>query len=255
LAAVGDFADLKSPWTRGHSGRVADLAVAAAEISGAVSDLELLRRAALVADLGRVGVPNGIWDHPGPLAVADWERVRLHPYLTERILSRCPSLTLLGRVGASHHERLDGSGYHRGTTAHDLDAAARLLAVADVVAAMGEPRPYRPAQPTPEITRHIEREVRAGRLDAAAANAVLSAAGHVRSPIGRRGAGPLGLTEREIEVLRLIARGHTNRDVAATLQLSPKTIGRHVENVYSKIGVSTRAGAALVAMEHGLLHQ
>ena len=208
-----------------------------------------------MADLGRVGVPNGIWDRPGPLGVVDWERVRLHPYLTERILSRCPPLTLIGRVAAAHHERLDGSGYHRGTKAHDLDAAARLLAVADVVAAMGEPRPHRPPLPESEITRHIECEVRDGRLDARAANAVLATAGHARSRFGRRGAGPLGLTEREIEVLRLIARGHTNREVAATFRLSPKTVGRHIENVYSKIGVSTRAAAALVAMEHGLLHQ
>jgi HD-GYP domain-containing protein (c-di-GMP phosphodiesterase class II) len=253
LAAVGDFADLKSPHTRGHSARVAELAAAAADISGTVNDPELLRRAAWVADLGRVGVPNGVWDHPGPLGVADWERVRLHPYLTERILSRCPPLTLVGRVAAAHHERLDGSGYHRGARSHDLDTAARLLAVADVVAAMGEPRGHRPAHPAPEITRHVEREVREGRLDATAAHAVLTAAGHPRSPAGRRGAGPLALTEREIDVLRLIARGHTNRDVAATLHLSPKTVGRHIENVYTKIGVSTRAAAALVAMEHGLL--
>jgi HD-GYP domain-containing protein (c-di-GMP phosphodiesterase class II) len=254
LAAVGDFADLKSPWTRGHSGRVAELAVTAAQVAaGAVSDVDLLRRAAWVADVGRVGVPNGVWDRRGPLGVADWERVRLHPYLTERILTRCASLAPVGRLAAAHHERLDGSGYHRGVGAHDLDASMRLLAVADVVAAMGEPRPHRPALSAAEIAREVNNDVGAGRLDASAARAVLSAVGHSHPAGMRRPAGPLGLTDREVEVLRLIARGTSNRAVAATLRLSPKTVGRHIENIYSKIGVSTRAAAALVAMEHRLL--
>jgi DNA-binding NarL/FixJ family response regulator len=187
------------------------------------------------------------------LGVADWERIRLHPYLTERILTRCASLAPVGRVAAAHHERLDGTGYHRGVKAHDLDAAMRLLAAADVVAAMGEARPHRPALPVSQIAREVEQEVRLGRLDASATRAVLSAVGHTRPAGSPRAVGPHGLTEREIEVLRLIARGSTNREVAATLHVSVKTIGRHVENVYAKIGVSTRAAAALVAMEHRLL--
>jgi HD-GYP domain-containing protein (c-di-GMP phosphodiesterase class II) len=254
LRAVGDFADLKSPWTRGHSGRAAELAVEAGGALGTnAGDLDLLRRAALVADVGRVGIPNGVWDRRGPLGIADWERVRLHPYLTERILTRCPSLAAVGRLAAAHHERLDGSGYHRGIKAQGLDDATRLLAVADAVAAMGESRPHRPALSPAAITGEVEQGVSNKWFDAACAAAVLAAAGHRPSPGRRRSANPLALTDREVEVLRLIARGRTNRDVAATLHLSRKTVGRHVENVYAKIGVSTRAAAALVAMEHRLL--
>jgi HD-GYP domain-containing protein (c-di-GMP phosphodiesterase class II) len=253
LAAVGDFADLKSPWTRGHCGRVAEFAVAAARSVGAsIGDVELLRGAALVADIGRVGVPNGVWDRAGPLSVADWERVRMHSYLTERVFARCPPLADLGRVAAAHHERLDGSGYHRAAKAPDLDGAMRVLAAADVVAALGEPRPHRHAYSPPEIIQEIEREVRHGRLDRVSCDAVLAAAGH-RDAGRRRTAGPLGLTDREIEVLRMIARGRSNREVAEALRLSPKTVGRHVENLYVKMGVSTRPAAALMAMEHHLL--
>jgi DNA-binding CsgD family transcriptional regulator len=251
LAAVGDFADLKSVWTRGHSTRVADLAVAAARAAGmAAEDVDRLCRAALVHDLGRVGVPSGIWDRPGPLGLADWERVRLHPYLTERTLTCCPALADLGRLAGAHHERLDGSGYHRG--ASDIDRAARLLAVADVVAALGEDRPHRRAATPSQITDAVAAEVAAVRLDRAAGDAVLAAAGHAPTPAASDAA-PAGLSDREIEVLCLISRGRTNKEVAASLHLSAKTVGRHVENVYAKIGVNSRAAAAVFAMEHRLL--
>jgi HD-GYP domain-containing protein (c-di-GMP phosphodiesterase class II)/DNA-binding CsgD family transcriptional regulator len=251
LEAVADFADLKSPWTRGHSPRVADLAAAAAQGAGmAAHEVTRLRRAALLHDLGRVGVPNGIWDRQGALGVADWERVRMHPYLTESTLACCPALADLGRVGGSHHERLDGSGYHRGT--RDLGTAERLLAAADVVAAMGEARPHRPAATPAQISDAIRAEVDAGRLDRTAGDAVLAAAGQPAVP-SRRAVWPAGLSDREVEVLRLIARGRTVKEVAASLCLSPKTVGRHVENIYAKIGVTSRAAAAVFAMEHRLL--
>jgi HD-GYP domain-containing protein (c-di-GMP phosphodiesterase class II) len=250
LAAVADFADLKSPWTRGHSPRVAGLAAAGARAAG-MDDREVnrLRRAALVHDLGRVGVPNGIWDRPGPLGVADWERVRMHPYLTESTLGCCPVLADLGRLAGAHHERLDGSGYHRG--ARDLGQAERLLAVADIAAAMGEPRPHRPAATLAQIADTIWDDARTGRLDRTAADAVLAAAGQPAAR--RRDTWPAGLSDREVEVLRLIARGQTNKQVAASLCLSAKTVGRHVENLYAKIGAGSRAAAALFAMEHHLL--
>lgn len=251
LSAVGDFADLKSFSTRGHSARVAGLVAAASrDIRLAPEEVDRLRLAALVHDLGQVGVPAGIWDRPGPLGVAAWERVRLHPYLTERVLACCPALSDLGQLAGAHHERLDGSGYHRGT--RDLDPAARLLAAADVVAAMGEDRPNRPALTAAQITAQVAIEVTAGRIDKAAADAVLAAAGHPpTAPV--RDAAPAGLTDREVEVLCLIARGRTNKEVAANLHLSAKTVGRHVENLYAKIGVNSRAAAAVFAMEHHLL--
>ena len=216
----------------------------------AAHEVTLVRRAALVHDLGRVGVPNGIWDRAGALGVAGQERVRMHPYLTESTLACCPALADLGRLAGSHHERLDGSGYHRGI--RDLGPAERLLAAADVVAAMAEQWPHRPAATPAQISDAIRSQVDAGRLDRAAADAVLAAAGQPSVPL-RRASWPAGLSDREIEVLRLIARGRTNKQVAASLHLSAKTVGRHVENLYAKIGARSRAAAAVFAMEHHLL--
>jgi HD-GYP domain-containing protein (c-di-GMP phosphodiesterase class II) len=230
---------------------VAELAVAAAQAAGlAASEVTRLRRAALLHDLGRVGVPNGIWDRAGTLGIADWEKVRMHPFLTESTLACCPALADLGRLAGAHHERLDGSGYHRGTK--DLGVAEKLLAVADVVAAMGADRPHRPVATPAQVSDAIRAEVNAGRLDRTAADAVLAASGQAGRH-ARRGSWPAGLSDREVEVLRLIARGKTNKEVAADLTVSVKTVGRHVENLYTKIGVSSRAAAAVFAMEHRLL--
>jgi HD-GYP domain-containing protein (c-di-GMP phosphodiesterase class II) len=254
LAAVGDFADLRSRWTRGRSSRVAELAAAAGRAFRLPApDVERLRRAALVADVGAVGVPAGIWERTAPLGVQDTERVRMHPYLSERVLGRCPGLRPLATLAGAHHERLDGSGYHRGSGAAQLPAAARLLAVADVWTALRDDRAHRPALPAGQARDALRAEATAGRLDGDAVQAVLAAAG--QDPARRTAAatGPAGLTEREIEVLRLIARGHSTREVAARLSISPKTAGHHVGHIYTKIGVTTRPAAALFAMEHGLL--
>jgi HD-GYP domain-containing protein (c-di-GMP phosphodiesterase class II) len=253
LAAVGDFADLRSRWTRGHSGRVAEIAAEAGRAFRLPEpDVVRLRRAALVADVGAVGVPSGIWERTAPLGVQDLERVRLHPYLSERVLGRCAGLRPLAALAGAHHERLDGSGYHRGTAAAQLPVAARILAVADVWTALRADRAHRPALPAARARDALRAEAGDGRLDRDAVYAVMAAAGEepARRPVGTR---PAGLTEREIEVLRLIARGHSNRQVAAQLSISPKTAGHHVGHIYTKIGVTTRPAAALFAMEHGLL--
>jgi HD-GYP domain-containing protein (c-di-GMP phosphodiesterase class II)/DNA-binding CsgD family transcriptional regulator len=250
LTAFADFADVKSPWIRGHSRRVAALAEAAGRLAGlddpACDDL---RRAGLVHDVGRVAVENGVWDKPGPLTTAEWERVRLHAYATERVLARCASLESLAQIASSHHERVDGSGYHRSLGAETLSQSARILAAADVFAALTAERPHRPAHAADTAARILESE--GNGLDPDAAACVLAAAGsrETPSPAGW----PAGLTDREVEVLRLLARGRTNREVAKQLHISPKTVGRHVENVYGKIRVSSRAAAAIFAMEHGLL--
>ncbi len=250
---MADFIDLKSPWTRNHSRRVGSLAGAAASSLGLpAGEATRLEHAGLVHNIGLAGVPAGILDKPGPLGAAEWERVRLHPYLSERILGSCAALQPLARLAGSHHERLDGSGYHRGTIDGDLDVAARLLSAADAVAALGEDRAHRPKLPADELPAVIAAEAEAGRLDREAAGAVLAVAGlGVLQPAPGRW--PAGLSDREVEVLRLIARGQTNKEAASTLHLSPKTIGRHVENVYGKIGVQSRAAAAVFAMEHRLL--
>jgi HD-GYP domain-containing protein (c-di-GMP phosphodiesterase class II) len=191
---------------------------------------------------------SSIWDRSGPLGAADRERVRLHPHWTERVLSSSPALAPLGAVAAAHHERLDGSGYHRAARAADLPRAARLLAAADVLAALTEPRPHRPALTRDEATRAVVEEARGGRLDPEAAAAVVEAAGAPRPRV----AWPNDLTDREAEVLRLTARGLANKEIATALAVSPRTVQNHLAAIYDKTGRRTRAGAAVFAVEHGL---
>jgi HD-GYP domain-containing protein (c-di-GMP phosphodiesterase class II) len=250
LATMGDFADLISPHLTGHSTGVAELATGAAERCrlDAVGKIAV-RRAALVHDLGRVAIGARIWQKPGPLTADQWEQVRLHPYHTERVLARSPFLSELGPVAGAHHERLDGSGYHRGAVGADLALPARLLAAADAYHAMTEPRPYREALSPGQAAEELAREASAGRLDPDAVTAVVEAAGQ-RAPRLER---PAGLTEREAEVVGLLARGLQTKQVARALGISVKTADRHVQNAYRKVGVSTRAGATLFAMEHGLI--
>jgi HD-GYP domain-containing protein (c-di-GMP phosphodiesterase class II)/DNA-binding CsgD family transcriptional regulator len=249
LAAMGAFADLVSPSFVGHSASVADLAEAAAERCRlGVPERGAIRRAALVHDLGRVAVPARAWNRPGPLSADEWEQVRLHPYHTERVLSRSPFLDSLAPIAGAHHERLDGSGYYRGATAAMLTPAARLLAAADAYHAMTQPRRHRAPLSPERAAEVLGEEARRGRLDADAVAAVLDAVGQAVPRIGR----PCGLTVREAEVIGLLARGLQTKQVAHTLGISVKTADRHIQNAYAKIGVSTRAAAALFAMEHGL---
>jgi HD-GYP domain-containing protein (c-di-GMP phosphodiesterase class II) len=250
LAAMGDFADLASPYLVGHAAGVADLAGAAARRLGEDEDgCSVARRSGWVHDLGRVNVSARIWQKPGPLSADEWEQVRLHAYHSERILGRSPVLRGLAAAAGCHHERLDGSGYHRAATAVSLPRPARLLAAADCYHAMTEPRPHRtplrPARAAAELVRLAASE----ELDSDAVTAVLEAAGHE----GRRVRRPAGLTEREAQVLALLARGLQTKQVGRRLGISAKTADRHVQNAYGKIGVSTRAGAALFAMQHGLV--
>ena len=248
LEAIADFVDLKSPHSLGHSRSVADLAGAAASHVGV--DPVLMRQAGLVHDLGRYCVPSAVWDKPGPLTAAERERVRLHPYYTDRMLSHIPALAGPAAVAAQHHERLDGSGYPRGITAETITAEGRLLAAADCLRAWSEPRPHRPAGTLEQVTTRLRDQVRAGRLDGAAVDAVLRASGQ---RVRRQREWPAGLTAREVEVLRLLARGLTTREIAEELVISRKTASNHAEHVYAKIGVRNRAMASLYASRHGLL--
>jgi HD-GYP domain-containing protein (c-di-GMP phosphodiesterase class II) len=250
LSAVADFADLKSMWTVGHSREVARLAEEAAVVAGlAAPDVLLVRRAALVHDIGRVAVPVGVWAKPGPLTRDEREQVRLHAYHSERVLGIAPGLRPLARLAGSHGERCDGSGYHRGSRSGDLPLTAWLLAAADAYQAMREPRAYRPALSAAAAAAELIRDAEAGRLAPEAANAVLMAAGEPSRPVRR----PAGLSERECQVLGLLARGLATKQVARRLGISPKTCDHHIQRVYGKVGVSTRAGATLFALEHGLV--
>jgi HD-GYP domain-containing protein (c-di-GMP phosphodiesterase class II) len=250
LAAMGDFADLVSPYLTGHSAGVAELATASAEWCGLdASETHALYRAALVHDIGRAAVPTTIWQKRGPLTPQQWERVRLHAYQSERILSPSPFLAALAPVATAHHERCDGSGYHRGSAAATLSTPARLLAAADAFHAMTEPRPHRAPLSDDEAAATLTQAARAGRLDPDAVGAVLRTAGRQPPRMQRPG----GLSEREAEVIALLARGLQTKQVAQRLGISVKTADRHIQNAYGKIGVSTRAGATLFAMQHGLV--
>jgi HD-GYP domain-containing protein (c-di-GMP phosphodiesterase class II)/DNA-binding CsgD family transcriptional regulator len=253
LTAFADFADVKMPCTIGHSRAVAQIAGTAARTLGfSDQDVTRVHRAALLHDLGRAGISNAVWEREGVLSREQWEHVRLHAYFTERILTCCEFLRPIGTLAGAHHERLDGSGYHRGSRAADLDRAARVLAAADACQAMLQERPHRPARTLDETARELRADVSAGRLDAKCVEAVLAAAG--AAPQRTIRSWPGGLTDREVEVLRLMARGRSNREMSTALGITQKTVGHHVQHIYDKLGFSTRAAAAVFALEQGLLN-
>ncbi len=248
LMALGDFADLKCPFTLGHSRGVAELAESAGRLAGlSAAECATLRRAGHLHDVGRLGVSNQVWSKPGPLSADDWERVRMHPYLGGRVLSRIPGLSAEAALIRAHHEHLDGSGYPLGSTGAALGRSERLLAAAVAYRSATEPRPYRDALTSAGAADRINYRVRQGHLDPDAVAAVVSAAGHrALTP-----ALPDGLTRREAEILTMVARGLSNRQIADALVLSEKTVRNHVERTYTKIGVNNRVGASLYALGHG----
>jgi HD-GYP domain-containing protein (c-di-GMP phosphodiesterase class II) len=251
LAVFGLVADLKSPLFRGHSARVAELAGSAARLAGRTDDeVADLRRAGLVHDVGRVGVSSRIWEKPGPLTAGEQELVRLHPYFTSRTLARVPALAGLADLACAHHERCDGSGYHRGLSGTGFSSAAALLAAADTWVTAGEARPHRPARGTAEQTALLREHAVDGRLPTAAVDAVLAAAGAAPVPRSRR---PGLLTDRERAVLDLVADGLTNVAIGRRLGISPKTVNAHLEHAYAKLRVSTRASAVVAALSSGEL--
>ena len=253
LATFGDFADLKEPTRTGHSRSVASLAGGAASFLGLPpSEVANVRRAAWLHDIGVIGVSSTVWMEPGPWSMGQRERARTHPYLTERMLSRSPTLSRIGQCAALHHERLDGSGYPKGLTASSIPVSARILAAADVYDALCQPRPHRPAVGADAAGRMLRDEVVAGRLDGDAVNAVLSAAGH---RVRRRAGLPGGLTPREVDVVVQLARGRSNPEIAHELGLSRRTVTSHLEHIYAKLGVSGRTEAALFAMRHALVEE
>jgi len=249
--AFSDYADLKSPFTLGHSRGVAALAAqVAGEVGLDAEERARLHLAALLHDLGRVAVPNGIWDKPGPLNRIERERVDAHAWHTARILGRSPLFAAIAPIAAGAHERVDASGYPRAIPGDLSPASARVLAACDVFHALGEERAYRPAHGRDASAAVLVDEARAGRLDARVVSAVLAASGaRQRKPRVSSD----GLSEREVEVLCLIARGLSNKEIAARLGISAKTVQHHVAHVYEKTGVRTRAAAAIYAVDRRLL--
>lgn len=251
LVALADFTDLRSPCRAGHSRGVADLAAEAARLLRLpAEEVKVVYRAGLVHDIGLHGVPTTILDKPTTLTATEEERLRAASYFTERVLARPRALARVGAIAGLAHERMDGSGYHRGISGQAIPLSGRILAAACAFREQVEPRADRPARTLKEATGAIRTEIAAGRLDQAAADAVLAAAG---GGTRRRVAGPAGLTPREIEVLGLIARGAATGDVAGRLGISRKTAGTHIERIYAKTGASSRSTATLFALRSGLL--
>jgi len=253
LTVAADFIDLKSPYMAGHSRRCAQLCVDAAGRLGFSDDsIETLRRAALLHEFGTTAVPNSIWDKPGQLTRAEFDRVELHPMLTEQMLRRSPGLAILNPIAAAHHEKADGSGYHKRLRADVADPGVGVLAAADIYVGLTTERADRAAFPGDYAAAELRRLSSEGVLEHAKTEAVLAAAGHdeQRGWQSRGREHPGGLTGREVEVLRLVARGLTTRQIADRLYISPKTADHHIQHVYTKSGVSTRAAAALWAMQH-----
>lgn len=261
-AAFATCVDLKSPFLLGHSQRVAELCEAAVAGDGGSAEEQLRGRVVgLLHDLGRASVPNGIWDKTAKLTPFERQRIERHVAESERILLRSPLLAPYAGIVGAHHERVDGSGYPRQTRAAQGGGGgggggdgggslARVLAVADVFAALGEERPTRSARSNDDAVRTILDEVKAGRLDRDAAHAVLRAAG---ARVNRRASLPCQLSEREVEVLLWVARGLTNAQIGRKLFISPRTVGHHLAHIYDKTDARTRAAAALFAVRHGLV--
>lgn len=248
--AFSRFSDLKSPASLGHSTAVAELCRAAGARMGlAAAELDVLSHAALLHDLGAVAVGNSTWDHPGPLGAAAWEQVRLHTYWGERILARSPITRPFAALVGAHHERLDGSGYHRGARGDGVERGGRLLAAADAWVALTSRRPHREARSAEAAAQQLARDASEGRLCREAVSHVLAAAGQAAP----RAALPANLTEREAEVLGLVARGLVSKEIAAQLGIATRTVKHHIEHIYAKTGVSTRAAAALFAARHNLV--
>ena len=251
LRTFADYADLKSPWFLGHSRAVAALAAQAARGMGLrPAAVDLVEHAGYVCRLGGIGVSAATWARPGPLSGIEWERVRTVPYLTERILIHQPRLAEIGAVASMVHERADGSGYPRGLSGSAIPPTARVLAAADVYQALREERPHRASLGPAAARAVLLEEAIEGRLDAEAVNAVLVAAGH---QVRRRPNLIAGLSPREVQVLSLLVRGLSNKQIAAQLSVSARTVGSHIEHIYTKIGVSSRGPAAMYAMRHGLV--
>lgn len=257
LTVAADFIDLKSPYMGGHSRRCAQLSAEAARVLGLTEEvITTVRRAALVHNFGTTAVSNSILDKRGPLTRAEFDRVELHTMLTEQMLRRSEALAALNPIASAHHEKCDGSGYHKRLRADSADAGACLLAATEIYVGMTTERADRAAFSPEDAACELRRLVTGGVLDAGATQAVLAAAGHGEPKAGTQGRpkNPGGLSTREVDVLRLAAKGLTTQEIADRLFISPKTADHHIQHIYNKITVSTRAAAALWAMQNALVH-
>lgn len=255
LSIVADMIELKLPWLLGYSRRVADLGQRAAALAGLPAGQQhCIGRAALIHGIGRAAVPNGLWQRSGKLSMADWEKVRLVPYWTARAGIQIPTLRAEATLASHIYERLDGSGYYRDLDAGSLGAPQRILAAAAAYAALRMPRPWREAHTAPGAAHILAADAAAGRFDEHAVNLVLAAADGAGAaalePVVQRRA---LLSERETAVLRRLSLGESNKEVARALQISPSTVGTHVESIFRKLECTTRTAATLKGLTLGFI--
>jgi len=250
LELVADVIDLKLPWLTGFSRRVADVAAACAARLGLPAPAQQrLYRAALIHGMGRAAVPNAIWNQPGPPSEAAMERLRLVPYWTARAARRIGSLAGEAELASYADERLDGSGFFRNASGVAIGLEARVLAAATHGVMLQTERPGRAALSLPDAMRELQRGAERGCFDPA----VVAAMGDGPVAASRDAETPTQLTGREIEVLRRISHGESNKEAARTLGISPSTVRAHLENIFRKLECTTRAAATLKALTTGLL--
>jgi len=252
LEVIGDVADVHARGITGQARTVAALAAGAAHCCALPdADITALRYAGLVQDIGMIASAPAFHESSARRSEVEQERMRLHPYYTERILSRTRSLAPIGALASLHHERLDGSGYYRGLSAAQLPLTGRILAAADVYATLTEAQLQDSATTSATAAEELRKEVRAGQLDGEAVSAVLTAAGQrIRRRLHTRIA---GLMNREIEVLRLLSEGLVNHQMAASLGISAHTVDHHIRHIYDKIDATSRAVAVRFAMQYQIL--
>lgn len=254
LTLAADMIELKLPWLAGYSRRVAVLAQEAARLAGLPeAQQRLLARAALLHGIGRAAVTNTVWERNGKLGAADWEAVRLVPYWTARAGSRVAGLAPELHLASHVYERLDGSGYFRSLDAAALGAPQRLLGVAAAWTALRSPRPWRAAHEPAAARALLAAQVTGGRVDRAALDAVLAAASGLPAAAAKHAPARAALSAREVEVLRRISLGESNKEAARAMRISPSTVRTHVESIFRKLDCSTRAAATLKALTLGLI--
>ena len=255
--SFADFTDIKSRYTPGHSRRVAETAEGIAR-GMRLSDEEVntIKTASLVHDFGQVAIPSNVLEKPqGQLTAAEWEQLRLHPYHAERIFSRVSAWKDLADIVGAHHERIDGQGYHRGTKGSQIPVGARIIAVADRYDELTSHRPDGPAMHDRQAIDVLRSEIGTVFWEEAfrALEVLVTGSGSLEPQKATRRHWPQGLTNREVEILRLAAHGSTRKQIGDNLFISESTVRSHLEHIYNKIGVSTRVAATVFAMENGLL--
>lgn len=253
LLAFADFVDLKSPYAAAHSRRVGRLAPAIARAMGLdEADAATCGRGGLLHDLGLVAVPSYVLDRPaGQLRQAEREQLRLHPYLGARILERVPVLADLQPAVGAHHERFDGTGYPGGLRGSEIPLIARVVAVADRFDELTHDSPGEDGMEAAGALEVLRQEA-GSALDPEVVAVVEKALTGASQETPTR-VWPAGLTDREVEVLRMAATGITRKEIGRRLGISENTVRHHLEHIYNKTGRTTRVGAILFGIENGII--